>query len=306
MGSSGAPNSGAAILFCILFGLVTSVHTYQLLRTRIWWFIPFVVGGYLEFIGFICRAVVSYQDPISTSARVPNIIMTVFILIAPVWFAASIYILFGRIILLLQANHLAIIKQKWLTGIFVTGDVLSLVIQVAGAVMLTGTNSNNQSQSNLNTAKIVIDFGLAAQIVSFGFFIVTAIVLHRRILKQPAIASNVPWKKHLYTVYLTSTIIMCRCIFRLVEYLLGTNGPIWPHEAYQYGFDSTLMFFVMVAFAVIHPSEVHAILKGGGLVAFHGLRTKLHEGSIDSPIFSSTDRTEEQPYEMRLQPVKSY
>ncbi|KAK9427507.1 RTA1 like protein-domain-containing protein [Lipomyces doorenjongii] len=289
MGNSGAPNSGAAILFSILFILITSAHTYQLLRTRIWWFIPFVVGGYLECIGFVCRAIVSYQDPNSTSIRGPNIIMTVFILIAPVWFAASIYILFGRIILLLQANHLAIVKQKWLTGIFVTGDVLSLIIQVAGAVMLTGNNSNNQN--NLNTAKIVIDIGLSAQIVSFGFFIVTAIVFHRRILKQPTILSEVPWKKHFYTVYLTSTIIMCRCIFRLVEYLLGTNGPIWGHEAYQYGFDSTLMFLVMVAFAVIHPSEVHAILKGGGMVA-NGLQMKMHEGSIDSPIFSKIDITE--------------
>ncbi|KAK9327098.1 RTA1 like protein-domain-containing protein [Lipomyces starkeyi] len=301
MGYPGAPNSAAAILFSILFILVTSAHTYQLLRTRIWWFIPFVVGGYLECIGFLCRAIVSYKDPNSTSVRTPNIINTVFILVAPVWFAASIYMLFGRIILLLQANHLAIIKQKWLTGIFVTGDVLSLVIQVAGAVMLTGNNSNTQTQSNLNTAKIVIDIGLSAQIVSFGFFIVTAIVLHRRILKQPTIPSKVPWKKHFYTVYLTSTVIMCRCIFRLVEYLLGTNGPIWGHEAYQYGFDSTLMFFVMVAFAVIHPSEVHAMLKGGGLVA-NGLQTKLHEGSIDSPIYSGIDRTEEQPYDVKLEP----
>ncbi|KAK9311109.1 RTA1 like protein-domain-containing protein, partial [Lipomyces starkeyi] len=162
MGYPGAPNSAAAILFSILFILVTSAHTYQLLRTRIWWFIPFVVGGYLECVGFLCRAIVSYKDPNSTSVRTPNIINTVFILVAPVWFAASIYMLFGRIILLLQANHLAIIKQKWLTGIFVTGDVLSLVIQVAGAVMLTGNNSNTQTQSNLNTAKIVIDIGLSA------------------------------------------------------------------------------------------------------------------------------------------------
>lgn len=154
MGNSGPPNSGAAILFTILFILATTIHTYQLLRTRIWWFIPFLVGGYcellhllyillslltypvVEWIGFLCRAIVSYQDPNAASVRVPNIIMTVFILIAPVWFAASIYMLFGRIVLVLQANHLAVIKQKWLTGIFVTGDVLSLIIQVAGEYLV--------------------------------------------------------------------------------------------------------------------------------------------------------------------------
>lgn len=37
----------------------------------------------------------------------------------------------------------------------------------------------------------------------------------------------------------------------------------------------------MVSFAISHPSEVHALLKGGGTIAI-GLRTKPHAGSINS------------------------
>jgi hypothetical protein len=39
--------------------------------------------------------------------------------------------LLGRIILVLQAESHAILKKKWLTKVFVTGDVMSFVLQGA-------------------------------------------------------------------------------------------------------------------------------------------------------------------------------
>jgi hypothetical protein len=39
------PSMAAAVIFIILFLLVTVLHTYQMLRTRTWIFIPFVIGG---------------------------------------------------------------------------------------------------------------------------------------------------------------------------------------------------------------------------------------------------------------------
>ena len=40
------PSLVAAILFIILFLLTTALHSYQLLRTRTWYFIPFLIGGF--------------------------------------------------------------------------------------------------------------------------------------------------------------------------------------------------------------------------------------------------------------------
>lgn len=54
------------------------------------------------------------------------------ILIAPALMAASIYMILGRIILLTKGEHLSAIKQRWLTKIFVTGDVISLLLQGSG------------------------------------------------------------------------------------------------------------------------------------------------------------------------------
>lgn len=63
----------------------------------------------------------------------PYIIQTVLILLAPALYAASIYMILGRIILLLDAEPYALIRRKWLTKFFVVGDVVSFVMQGIGA-----------------------------------------------------------------------------------------------------------------------------------------------------------------------------
>lgn len=42
------PSMPAAIIFAVLFALATLLHTYQLVRSRTWFMIPFVVGGICE------------------------------------------------------------------------------------------------------------------------------------------------------------------------------------------------------------------------------------------------------------------
>jgi hypothetical protein len=56
------------------------------------------------------------------------------ILIAPALFAASIYIILGRIILLVDGEEYSLVRRKWLTKVFVVGDVLSFMMQGAGTL----------------------------------------------------------------------------------------------------------------------------------------------------------------------------
>jgi hypothetical protein len=53
-------------------------------------------------------------------------------LLGPALFAASIYMVLGRIIRLTDGESHSSIKSKWLTKIFVTGDVLGFLAQSAG------------------------------------------------------------------------------------------------------------------------------------------------------------------------------
>lgn len=39
------PSLAAALVFVILFGIAAIIHFYQMIRTRTWFMIPFVIGA---------------------------------------------------------------------------------------------------------------------------------------------------------------------------------------------------------------------------------------------------------------------
>jgi hypothetical protein len=59
------------------------------------------------------------------------------ILVAPPLFAASIYMTLGRIIVKLDAEEMSLVPVRFLTKIFVIGDVISFLLQCGGTCRLT-------------------------------------------------------------------------------------------------------------------------------------------------------------------------
>ena len=39
------PSVAAALIFAVLFGIATFIHVYQLIRTRTWFMLAFLIGG---------------------------------------------------------------------------------------------------------------------------------------------------------------------------------------------------------------------------------------------------------------------
>ncbi|KAF7861556.1 hypothetical protein EAF04_008118 [Stromatinia cepivora] len=253
------PSLVAAVIFIVSFAVTTFFHLYQLIRTRTWYFIPLCIGGFFEWIGYIGRALSSQESP--NWSLGPYIMQTLLLLIAPALFAASIYMELGRIIELVDGESLAMIRKRWLTKLFVCGDVLSFTLQMAGG----GIMSSGSLDSVHLGEKIVIG-GLFVQIAFFGFFVFVSFSFNIRMHLLPtekAEQRHGVWHKHLNTLYFASMLIMVRSIFRVVEYIQGNDGYLLRHEYYLYIFDAVLMLAVMVAFNFVHPSEVNALLKGG-------------------------------------------
>ncbi|EAL89024.1 hypothetical protein KXW98_007644 [Aspergillus fumigatus] len=246
------PSKAAAILFTILFLITTFVHLYQLFRRRTWFFIPFVIGGFFEWVGYLGRILSSQESP--NWSMGPYIQQTLLLLLAPALFAASVYMMLGRIVVLLDAEHLCIIKKKWLTKFFVCGDVLSFTVQAAGGgVMASG------SLSAVHNGEKIVIAGLLIQILFFGLFIVTCAIFHWRLIKgqtEKAIELNSAWRKHLWILYAVNFLIMIRSVFRLIEYAMGNNGYLLRHEAFLYVFDGVLMLAAMILFNIVHPSSL--------------------------------------------------
>ncbi|TID27568.1 RTA1 domain protein [Venturia nashicola] len=260
------PSVAAAILFIVLFSLATLLHAYQMFRTRTWFLIPFVLGGLCETIGYVGRTVSAAQTGERTLG--PYIVQSVLPLVAPALFAASIYMELGRIVEVVEGDANLFIRRKFLTAIFVCGDILSFFLQGAGGGLMA---SKTNSTQKLGTT--VIEIGLGVQIAFFVVFVLAATIFHWRMQKNPTSRSlEIGWQKHMTALYSTSLLILIRSIFRLVEFSNGFDGPLLHHEVYIYVFDAMLMLFAMLIMNWIHPSEIKSWLRGGR--AAQGFRMK--------------------------------
>lgn len=186
---------------------------------------------------------------------------SIFLLVAPALFAASIYMELGRIVDLVDGDHYLYVRRRWLTRIFVIGDVLSFFMQGAGGGMMGSDNTNSRK---LGEKLIVV--GLFVQIVFFGCFVITAAMFHLRLCRIPTqkvIADKPPYLRHLMALYITSILIFIRSLVRVIEFIQGFDGYIISHEIFIYLFDAVPMLAVMLIMNWIHPSEIKKLLVGG-------------------------------------------
>jgi hypothetical protein len=187
-----------------------------------------------------------------TGALAPYIIQATFILIPPAFFAATIYMILARIIRMVEGDHLSVIKPQIVTKVFVTGDILSFLIQ--------GSASGLWVHPSLRTtATVLVVFGLAVQLISFTLFAVCAIIFHRRLRRNPTARSyqvGPKWVQTLYMLYIVSVLIVIRSVFRIVEYVFGNDGYPISHEWTLYVFDSIPMILVTITFLFRYPGNL--------------------------------------------------
>lgn len=160
------------------------------------------------------------------------------------------------------AEQYSLIRVSRLTKFFVWGDVFAFLVQGNGAgIMAAGEDMGT-------IGKNVVIAGLVIQIMFFGFFVIAAIVFHRRFSAAgPTVEDGLsgnglvesrefPWEGMMHMLYGTSALILTRCIFRIVEYIMGPEAYLLTHEWTLYVFDGVLMVAVMVIFYWWYPSEI--------------------------------------------------
>ncbi|KAM0231295.1 hypothetical protein ACHAPO_008679 [Fusarium lateritium] len=249
------PSLPAAVVSVVVFAILTAAHTWRLFRVRAYYFTAFTIGGLFETIGYAGR-IWGHFDKESVGGFV---LQAIPILVAPALFAASIYMILGRLIRTVGASHLSLIPVQWVTRIFVTGDVIAFGLQAGGG----GIQSAGTLELYELGEKIIIA-GLLVQIVVFGFFVVTSFLFHWRLMKCPtpeSLRGVVPWQRYLYVLYVSSFLILVRSIFRVVEYLQGNKGYLISHEVYLYVFDAILMALVMLILVVWYVESLQKDIK---------------------------------------------
>lgn len=199
-------------------------------------------------LGYIFRAAAWN----ATESLIFYIMQAVFLLIAPVFFAATLYMVYSRVVRAPQAQEFSFISPRWTTIIFVIGDLVTLNVQSGGAGMLA--DDDRAATGN----KIVIA-GLILQVILFIGFIICCLVFHLRYkahLAENDVVSDVAWRSCLHMLYWTSMMVLVRNVFRVVEYAMDKEGYLQQYEWPTLVFDSVLMLLVMIAFYIWYPSNL--------------------------------------------------
>ncbi|KAL4749327.1 hypothetical protein BDW72DRAFT_194955 [Aspergillus terricola var. indicus] len=210
----------------------------------------------VQIIGYnACGAAHFYQTSTTIYA-----VQTLLLLLAPTLYAASIYMILARIIVSVKAQHLSLVPVKWLTKVFVCGDILPFVLQGAGGGIMSSGSS-----SKMELGQWVIIVGLCVQLVFFSAFRIASITFHLRISKALTTESDrtsdrtksyLPndWRRLLFACYFVSVLILVRSVYRVVEFAQGNSGYVISHEAFLYILDASMMLLVMLALNLFHLS----------------------------------------------------
>jgi hypothetical protein len=201
------------------------------------------------------------------TAKTAIIMQTLLILLAPVFFAASIYMFLGRLIRASGHPQLSPIRITWLTKIFVAGDILCFLVQAAGAAKLVNTDTPEENR----TGGRIILFGLGLQVVVFVVFALCAVLFH-------ILTSSARFRGHvnpalrlgfmLMTLYASSILVTVRNAFRLVEYAEGEGGYLLSHEWPLYALDVVLMAVIMAITLVWYGVDMAGTGKGNEPAAY--------------------------------------
>ena len=173
-----APNLGGTIFYIVLFSAILVVQLGLVVKYRTWYFgTSMACGLILEVLGYVGRLMMR-NNPFNFNAFLLNLIP---LTIGPAFICAGIYICLGRIVVL-YGDSLSRVRPSTYTFIFVSSDILSLVLQAAGGAISSIAPDNNASmkQAGIN----IMLAGLASQVASLAVFLVLCADFGLNVMKR--------------------------------------------------------------------------------------------------------------------------
>ncbi|KAK2767792.1 hypothetical protein FQN54_003951 [Arachnomyces sp. PD_36] len=248
------PSFGAAVAFAVFFGLATVAHIYQAFhyRKKFCWVI--ILSCSWETAGFAMRAV-SAKEIYGLWHFIPQQLL---IILAPIWLNAFVYMVMGRMILfLIPEQKIFGVSARRLTLIFVSLDIFSFLIQGSSSSLMSSDDDPELVKTGIN----IYMGGIGAQQLFILLFAVLAARFQREMTHLEATSTatttpTVPWRRLLYTLYISLACITIRIIYRLVEYSGGMYTSIATSEAAFYCLEAVPMIIALVVFNVVHPGMV--------------------------------------------------
>ncbi|KZT61020.1 RTA1 like protein [Calocera cornea HHB12733] len=273
-------------IYVALFGLATLLHTLLAFRSKLWWLLPtLVAGGLTETLGWTARTWSSHSpDNIS-----PFIMQMTTTIIAPSFMTAGNFLILG-ILLSRFGPQYSRLSPKWYSIVFVTADLIALIVQAVGGATASIAVQEVPRQSPDNGAHIMLG-GIFLQIVAMTIYAVLGLEFFIRVRMDRPVRTlpPQPTTRSRFTLHgrydsleaekaatelqatgfgfatgsrlsltilslgITTVLIYIRGIYRTVELIGGWNGVVITTELYFNVLDAlpiTLALFTMI---FLHP-----------------------------------------------------
>ncbi|KAF1812327.1 RTA1-domain-containing protein [Eremomyces bilateralis CBS 781.70] len=247
-----SPSFPLSIIGAIVYAIPFLIIFYQtIIQYRAWFFTCVVFGAAMEVAGYAAR---SYSAKFQYEVA-PFAIQSTFIVIAPVFIAAGNYLLIGRLIrAVLPPTHHRIFRvpARLLTRIFVAFDVLSCLIQASGSGI---ASSNDWEGSTVETGTNVLIGGLSLQVATFTVYMCIFSRFHWLANRMEVEDTPAGWRKVILAVYVSSSLILVRSVYRVIEFAQGIHGYAFTHEWIFWVFEAIPMLIAISIFCLYHPSR---------------------------------------------------
>ncbi|GBE77975.1 Sphingoid long-chain base transporter RSB1 [Sparassis crispa] len=274
------PTRSVCILFVVLYSISTVCHLVQAFVPRRvgWWVFPTIcLGGAGEILGWSGRL----WSNLNIQKQTPFFIQIVMTIIAPTPVVAGIFIIFGMITERLGASYSRLAPKNY-SRIFLSCDIISLVVQAAGGALAT---SNTTSTSEMGGHIMLA--GIAFQLAVITVFVLcVAEYLFRFLHGLPVRTSGVsqPMKPSAFWdmrmklmvggMLFSTTFLYIRAIYRTIELSSGYGGPIQTNQLYFDILDGAMVTLSLYTLNFFHPGvllrlgEVDSTIALGNMEQF--------------------------------------
>ena len=178
----------------MLFFLAFCIHMFRIVRFRSWYFIPFALACLMEVVGYAFRSLSAKKNPYNV---IYFVVQYFFIVTAPVFISASIYVCLSRLID--WARSLGFAGRKWLRPklilwIFIGADVVATVLQILGAALI-GVSQSDKDYEKADKANTILLGGLAFQTGAFFIFLILLTAFAITLIRDHQFGSSLGGKR---------------------------------------------------------------------------------------------------------------
>ncbi|KAH8684450.1 RTA1 like protein-domain-containing protein [Tricladium varicosporioides] len=250
------PSLAVNALLLAIFALLTFAQLLLGIRYKTYLLAYILILGFIsESLGYAGR-IILFNNPYSSLGFRLQITCLIY---APSFLAAAVYISLARIVRTF-GSETSYLKPKLYTWIFVTCDVIALILQAAGGGIAGGAGKDQALRKQGTDTMIAGIVWQVFTLLVFGFLVVVYIMRTKKVWNSGSVGEREKetWRRRgvrcfVAGVSIAFVTIFARCLYRIAEMVGGWANPIMRDEKSFVVMEGFMMVIAGLALTIFHP-----------------------------------------------------